>query len=113
MKSGPVRIVLPGVIMGTMTGVIIGSYIGHVTADYVIRRQDYIRPLLYENSHSRYVFTLMLVFVIIFGVIVGPLLGILSAAVEHWLSLRTGSVEPPGIAEQATQTVVKQDGTAT
>lgn len=82
MDSHLPRVVLGGILGGTLVGFLIGAYVVVLTEGHVIRRDDFAGALPYEQSQSRFVFTVVAAFVVVFAAI-GPVVA--SASFGAWI----------------------------
>ena len=76
------RMLLAGLSGGSLVGLLVGAYLASVSVDYVIRRDDYSHPLIYEQAQRRYVATVALLFLAVFA-LVGPVFA--AASYGPWL----------------------------
>ncbi len=76
------RILASGILGGVLVGFLIGVYVVVLTADHVIRRDDFLHPLQFEQSESRYGRTVLLAFMIVFASI-GPFIA--AASFGSWI----------------------------
>jgi predicted small integral membrane protein len=82
MNSRMPRVVLSGILGGTLVGFLIGMYVVVLTESHVIRRDDYAAALFHEQAQLRYVSTVLQAFVVVFAAI-GPVVA--SASFGGWI----------------------------
>lgn len=75
-------IVVKGILVGGLIGFLSGAYVALLTKGYVLRREDYLSSILYEQTKSRFIFSMLLTFVIVFAAI-GPVVA--AASFGPWL----------------------------
>ncbi len=66
-------IVITGLLGGALVGTLIGIYSVTITVDHVIRRDDFATSLAFEQSQSRYMWTVIVAFFATFTAI-GPVI---------------------------------------
>ena len=82
MRSRLPRILASGILGGILVGFLIGAYAVVLTDDFVILRNDFANPLLYEQSQARYRGTVLLAFIVVFAAI-GPFIA--AASFGSWI----------------------------
>ncbi len=82
MNTRVPRIVIEGIFGGALVGFLIGAYVVVLTRGHVIQRADFVYPLAFEQAQSRYLFTMLFVFVAVFAA-VGPVIA--AASFGPWI----------------------------
>ncbi len=82
MNSRLPRVTIGGALGGVLVGFLIGAYVVVLTKDHVIQLDDFVDASRYEQSQSRYVYTVVLAFISTFAVI-GPF--VVAASFGDWI----------------------------
>ena len=82
MKEGLARIIVSGIIGGSVIGLLVGAYVVVLTEDYVVQRDDFVRAIQFEQSQARYQIVVINAFVVVCGTL-GPFIA--AASFGRWI----------------------------
>lgn len=71
MRNRVPQILVRGILGGSLVGLLIGAYIIVLTGGFVVQRDDFSHPLVFERAELRYHSTVLVSFVVVFAAI-GP-----------------------------------------
>src|SRR5688572_21959709 len=76
------RVLFNGILGGALVGLLIGFYVVLLTTGHVVRRVDFNLAIEFEEAKTRFSWTVLLAFVVVFSFI-GPLIA--SASFGPWV----------------------------